>query len=211
MQTQAGGWINNVRPRGEQRRVEWYFHLAHMHAPRGKTRANLITCHTDAVFILTQQVVHRAVGGMKRINFCIRTDRRWWRWSLRPNRGTRARCDEAINPQRSEIQGNTPVHNFALQHQREFFCELYFWRGTHRGNLQDSSSIVELHGGRVHRAQTCRVQVLPDQGPFKTLDTEKHSYPVNLSNILYLYTCMVSVEALLGSWGVFFFLCLENL
>lgn len=65
--------------------------------------------------------------------------------------------------------------SFTLKLEKENSLYIYFWYhiSTYRGDLEDTSSVTELHTGGVDCGQSSRVQVLPNQRPLKALNKKQ--------------------------------------
>lgn len=70
---------------------------------------------------------------------------------------------------------------------------------THRGDLQDSSSIAELHRRGVDRGQSGRVCALPNQRPLEALQ-EQQSFHVESPRVQLLDHCYFRLMLPLSHW-----------
>lgn len=70
---------------------------------------------------------------------------------------------------------------------------------THRGDLQDSSSIAELHRRGVDRGQSGRVCALPNQRPLEALQ-EQQSFHVESPRVQLLDHCYFRLMLPLSQW-----------
>lgn len=89
-------------------------------------------------------------------------------------------CEAARPPQTEITKGETKqVSSLPLGFVDFFFffLALLSFSGvtTYRGDFEDASSVAELHEGRVDRAESRRVQTLPDQGPLEALQRSTRS------------------------------------
>lgn len=176
--------------RVEREKKKCYFHLARMQEPWGEKGANLITCQSEQCFL--NFYIGTSFTTVASFDFDLTVFHKKLRINSVAGPTIDSKCEPSSQTRKSK---RTSMRQYALcdlqfkKTEKTFFSlrfktlERIFsmhYVSTYRGDLEDTSSIVELHRWGVNCGQSSRVQILPNQRPLKTLDKKQTFHSLHM-------------------------------